>query len=639
MKKLIKKKEYHYRPRWSIMLFDISVIAIIHFLIYSLFSKIIPIEISPNQLIVKILLSLPWFIAGWLVIKPHQAIIRYFSITDIVKFIYANLIGSLGVLLISTVALYFNILSIFKIPYIVIFFNFCISILVIIFFRIAVKIFDRKVILNRVLGKRILIYGAGRLGIVTKDAIEQDNSNRYNIVGFIDSNPLFSNRKISGKQVYNEEYVFSKLNKELFIDEIIIANDDDTTSKNEKRKLVENCFKNNITIREVPAFSKWLNGTLNSSQIKEVEIEELLGREPIVLDKSKIETELNGKSILVTGAAGSIGSELVRQIANFNPSSLVLVDNAETPLFNLQNEINALKLQVKIIFVLGDTKDTIRMNKIFKTYGPEIIFHASAYKHVPLMEDYPYEAIRNNILSVKVLSDLAVKYEANKFVMISTDKAVNPTNVMGASKRICEMYAQALSISKNHKTEFITTRFGNVLGSNGSVIPIFKKQIKNGGPITITHKDIIRYFMTIPEACQLVLEASFMGKGGEIYIFDMGQPVKIYDLAEKMIFLSGLKPHMDIKITEIGLRPGEKLYEELLNDKEKTLPTHHERIMIAKTSILDYKFINSKITGLIESLSMANDDELVSRMKDLISEFISNNSRFEKLDKKFLENS
>jgi FlaA1/EpsC-like NDP-sugar epimerase len=376
---------------------------------------------------------------------------------------------------------------------------------------------------------------------------------------------------------------------------------------------------------------------LEKVKIQNIKIEDLLGREPISIDINKISAGLNGKQILVTGAAGSIGSEIVRKLLLFNPAKVILVDQAESALYTFHNELLATYGNINVEIIVGNVSDQNRMRKIFENHRPEIIFHASAYKHVPLMEDHPYEAVKTNIGGTKVMADLAVEFEVKKFVMISTDKAVNPTNVMGASKRICEIYIQSLSQMKGIKTQFVTTRFGNVLGSNGSVVPLFKSQIEKGGPVKITHKDITRYFMTIPEACQLVLEAGFMGNGSEIYVFDMGSPVKIYDLAEKMIFLSGYIPHKDIKIVVTGLRPGEKLYEELLSSKENCKPTHNEKITIGKVRQYDYYEADARITDMLENLVVDTDDMIVSRMKDMVEEFISQNSKYEKLDQKVEE--
>ena len=380
----------------------------------------------------------------------------------------------------------------------------------------------------------------------------------------------------------------------------------------------------------MPPVAKWINGELSFNQIKTIHIEELLEREPIQLNNASINQQLNHKTILITGAAGSIGAELARQCAKFNPKLLVLLDQAESPLHELNLEF-AEQHTCPFEVVIGDVRNADRMRNVFNTFKPQLVFHAAAYKHVPMMENNPSESILTNILGTKVVADLAVEFGVEKLVMVSTDKAVNPTNVMGASKRIAEIYTQ--SLSKTSSTKFITTRFGNVLGSNGSVIPRFKKQIETGGPITITHPDITRFFMTIPEACQLVLEAGCMGQGGEIFVFDMGKPVKIIDLARKMIKLSGLKENTDIKITFTGLRPGEKLYEELLSSTENALPTHHQQILIGKVREYKFSVVTQFINELILLFNTQDNVKIVTKMKEIVPEFVSNNSVFQTLDK------
>ena len=401
--------------------------------------------------------------------------------------------------------------------------------------------------------------------------------------------------------------------------------------KAKKRKVIDICLANNVEILNVPSPTKWINGEFTSNQIKKIHIEDLLGRESIKLDPERLTEEFNNKTILVTGAAGSIGSEIVRQLVAYNPEKVVILDQAESPLYNLEVELKEKRVLQLTESVIGDIRNRDRLENVFRTFKPDYVFHAAAYKHVPLMENNPSEALITNVLGSKNLVDLSLEYNVERFVLISTDKAVNPTNVMGCSKRIAEIYAQ--SANQLGKTKFITTRFGNVLGSNGSVIPLFKKQIENGGPITVTDKRITRFFMTIPEACQLVLEAEAMGKGGEIFVFDMGESVRIYDLAKKMIKLSGLELDKDIEIKITGLRPGEKLYEELLTNEENTQETHHPQILIAKVRDYDFAEISEDInilTGLFEG---QNNETIVQKMKSIVPEFRSNNSIFEKLDK------
>lgn len=418
-------------------------------------------------------------------------------------------------------------------------------------------------------------------------------------------------------------------------DAIILS--DDKISNEEKFKIVEDCLDHNYKILTLPSVTDWNSGKEVSKSIKNFEIKDLLERQPIVLNNHEIEAQIKGRVLLVTGAAGSIGNEIVQQVLRFKPSKVVLLDQAETPLHHLFIELKKQNLGTAICPIIADIKDVNLLESIFKNHQPELVYHAAAYKHVPLMEENPYQAVITNVLGTKNIADLAWKYNVDRFVMVSTDKAVNPSNIMGASKRIAEIYVQMLNKRNDHakaiKTKFITTRFGNVLGSNGSVVPLFSKQIENGGPVTITHPDIIRYFMTIPEACQLVLEAGAMGSGGEIYIFDMGKPVKIIDLARKMILLAGYVPDKEIKIEIVGLRPGEKLYEELLNDSAKTLPTHHNKIMISVVEEeVGFEEFTQKILRLKDTADKMDTFEMVKIMKQIVPEFKSLNSTFEQLD-------
>jgi FlaA1/EpsC-like NDP-sugar epimerase len=456
-------------------------------------------------------------------------------------------------------------------------------------------------------------------------------------VAFFDDNSRRNGQYIDGITVYNPYKDFDTVVQRLDIQEIIIS--DYSISKSRKQELIEACLAYNISVRNVPPIEKWINGELSYNQIKNVKIEDLIERDTIVLDKGAIAEQVKNKVVIVTGAAGSIGSEIVRQLLQFGPKLLVLVDKSEVGLYELDNNLNEIIAphnlkQVKLM--LGDICCKDRMEKIFNTFKPDIVYHAAAYKHVPLMEENAGEAVRTNVHGTRTIADLSVKYDVKKFVMVSTDKAVNPTNVMGASKRIAEIYVQSLNNflieTRSSNTRFITTRFGNVLGSSGSVIPKFRKQIEEGGPVTVTHPDITRYFMTIPEACQLVLEAGNMGKGGEIYIFDMGKSVKIIDLARKMIKLSGLIIGQDIQIVFTGLRPGEKIKEELLADQENTLPTYHPKIMVGRVRTYDFLQAAKEIDDLLESYIHQNDELVVSKMKLIVPEFVSQNSRFESLD-------
>jgi len=475
----------------------------------------------------------------------------------------------------------------------------------------------------------VIIYGAGEAGLITKRTFDRDKGIRYKVVAFVDDDKAKSGKKIEGVRIYHTSKL-EQLLESLDIKHLVISIQNIAAIR--KQEIVDSCLKYNTRVLNVPPVRSWINGELSFKQIRKLNIEDLLGREPIKLDMAKIKSDITGKVILVTGAAGSIGSELVRQIISYKPRLLVMVDMAESPLYELELEVreHLISKHCHLETVIGDIRNKERMRNVFKSFHPDIIFHAAAYKHVPVMELNPSESILNNVLGSKNLADLAVEFKVKKFVMISTDKAVNPTNIMGATKRIAEIYIQSLNKSTN--TLFITTRFGNVLGSNGSVIPRFKRQLEKGEPLTVTHPDITRYFMTISEACQLVLEASAMGKGGEIFIFDMGQSVKIAELAKKMILLSGLELGKDIQIIYTGLRPGEKLYEELLANEENTMPTHHSKIMIAKVKEYDFDVISHEINDLILMFEGQDNDVIVRKMKEIVPEFISQNSIFEKLD-------
>ncbi|WP_371454702.1 polysaccharide biosynthesis protein [Algoriphagus sp. A40] len=481
-----------------------------------------------------------------------------------------------------------------------------------------------------------VIFGAGEAGIIAQEAIKKDSKTHMNIVAFLDDDSKKDGKNIDGKRIHKGLEDLERLVKLFNITDLIIAVRD--LSVYRKNEIIDECLRLNVSVSMVPPVDQWINGGLTAGAIREIKIEDLLSREQILLDNPRIEQDLKGKIVMVTGAAGSIGSELCRQISYYHPKLIVMLDIAESPLYDIEQEFKEQHPGCSIKIILGDVRNKKKMKEVFKEFKPQVVFHAAAYKHVPMMENYPEEAVHSNVIGTKILADLAVLSQVEKFVFVSTDKAVNPTNVMGASKRAAEMYVQALNqyLDTNHKkyhTKFITTRFGNVLGSNGSVIPLFKKQIMNGGPITVTHPDITRFFMTIPEACQLVLEAGVMGEGGEIYIFDMGEPVKILDLAKKMIQLSGKKVDTDIKIQFSGLREGEKLFEELLNDFEMVKITHHPKIKIAQVSPSSYHKIDGQIEFFQELIGKNNETDLVRHLKSLVPEYISNSSRFEVLDR------
>ncbi len=559
--------------------------------------------------------------------KIHKGMVRHTSTEDLRRIFYASLVSSL----------IFVFLGIVRNKYVDGFYLFPMSVLLIEFLssfvlisglRFFVKLIYMESVKPKDKTERVIIYGAGVSGLITKRTIEKDVRLSYDLIGFVDDNKKLAGSRLQGLTIYHSSKL-DKIIKSEGITQLILAIQN--PREIETKKIVDICLNNNVSVNKVPNPKSWINGEFTTKQISKVRIEDLLGRKPIVLDEMKISAELKGKIILVTGAAGSIGSGMVMQIAKYEPKTLILLDQAESPLYDLQNDLLYQFPNFKFEVVVGDIRNRERMLRVFDHFNPEYVFHAAAYKHVPLMENNPSEAILTNVNGTKNLVDLSSQFKVSKFVMISTDKAVNPTNVMGASKRIAEIYAQ--SANNNSSTKFITTRFGNVLGSNGSVIPLFQRQIEQGGPITLTDERITRFFMTIPEACQLVLEAGSMGDGGEIFVFDMGESVKIIDLAKKMIKLSGLEVGKDIEIKITGLRPGEKLYEELLAKEENTLPTHHPQILRAKIRIEENETILliEDLIGLFES---QQNENIVSKMKEIVPEYISNNSEFEILDKK-----
>ena len=635
MKNILKDllKQY-FLPRWIVLIYDLSIIGSVFIFINYLVENFSVEKVNRDYIYHQIVVSAFIFFVVYLIIKPHHNIVRHTTIKDFTSIVLTHSIGSVSLLGFSILWRYIPSFAEYVIPYSVIIIHFFISVFILLTSRLFIKAIYHYLFHKSESVQNTMIFGAGRMGMIAHNVLERENQLNYNVVGFIDDNSNLHGKRINDIRVYS---VFDAIDHVIInkkVKEIIIAIAPWEISLERKQKFVNSCLEMGVQIKEVADVSAWIKGSLEKVKIQNIKIEDLLGREQISIDINKISAGLNGKHILVTGAAGSIGSEIVRKLLLFNPTKVILVDQAESALYNFHNELLAAYGNINVEIIVANVYDHIRMRRIFEDHRPEIVFHASAYKHVPLMEEHPYEAVKTNIGGTKLMADLSVEFGVRKFVMISTDKAVNPTNVMGASKRICEIYVQSLSQMKGIKTQFVTTRFGNVLGSNGSVVPLFKSQIDKGGPVTITHKDITRYFMTIPEACQLVLEAGFMGNGSEIFVFDMGSPVRIYDLAEKMIFLSGYIPHKDIKIVVTGLRPGEKLYEELLSSKENCKPTHNEKITIGKVRQYDYYKANAKITEMLENLSVETDEMIVLRMKDMVEEFISQNSKYEKLDKK-----
>lgn len=620
----------NYLPRWIILSFDLSVIMLSVLIAHLLLSRMQFSLLDQGMMLWQTMIIIPVYLVSFLIFRPFTEVIRRSTLEDILIIIYSITFSVFCLILIS---LFVSKESIFNIPFPVIVLLSGTSMLIMVVSRVFIQTLYHSFFQTKKTGKKIIIYGAGNLGQLAFNAIMKDKESRSMVIAFIDDNSSLHNKRLIGTPIYSAERAFQKLVKEIEVSELIIAISSINLKKSNRKKIIDLCIEAGVKVREVPDVSTWINGGLNVKQFKSINIEDLLGRDTIQLDRQKIIEGVKDATILVSGAAGSIGSEIVRQLVSFKAKKVILLDTAESPLYDLQNDIIAANNNPVFKVVIADITNKKKLRNIFEQYSPSIVFNAAAYKHVPLMEGHPCEAIRVNIGGTKNLVDLSVEYGVEKFVFISTDKAVNPTNVMGASKRIGEIYIQSLIQNNGITTRFITTRFGNVLGSNGSVVPLFKKQIEAGGPVTVTHREIARYFMTIPEACQLVLEAGFMGKGGEIFVFDMGEPIKIINLAEKMISLSGLVPHKDIKIKITSLRPGEKLYEELLNDKEQLQPTYNDKIMIGKFQEHSYEEINKAVSHIIDSVDDLSGHDLVALMKSIVPEYISMNSEHCCLDK------
>lgn len=627
---MLKILEFRARtPRWVIVVLDLFIslfaLTLAYLIRFDLKADANTIENEWNVLSKSLFLFFALKFIVFYLFKIHKGLVRHTSTEDLKRIFYALTTCSLLFLIFGIIRYtYFD--GSFLFPMSVLIVEYISSLLILVGSRFLVKLFYLETIRNKDKIENILIYGAGISALITKKTIENDPRNNQKIIGFIDDNLKLAGTRIEGIQVYASSEL-SNLLSEFQVKTVIIAIQNPKLLN--QKKIIDTCINLNIQIQKVPNPKSWINGEFSTKQLTKIKIEDLLGRNSILLEKDKVEKELEQKIILITGAAGSIGSGITEQIALFNPKLLILLDQAESPLFDLQFTLLNDFPELKFELVIGDVCNEIRMQNLFKTFKPQLVFHAAAYKHVPMMEMNPSEAVATNILGTKIIADLSDSFKVEKFVMISTDKAVNPTNVMGASKRIAEMYVE--NKNKASETNYITTRFGNVLGSNGSVIPLFQKQIEKGGPITITDERITRYFMTISEACQLVLEAGVMGKGGEIFIFEMGESVKIIELAKKMIALSGLELGRDIDIKIIGLRPGEKLYEELLANEENTLPTHHSKILIAKNRPTTSEQI-IYIEELISLIPLQDNQKIVKKMKEVVLEYISNNSIYETLD-------
>lgn len=561
-------------------------------------------------------------------LKTYAGIVRYTSAQDSVKILGAVLLGTFFIFVAHAVVVAVYGVSFLSFTTLVNYTLF--SFLMLTAYRMLAKslfLYLKTAQLDR---RRVIIYGAGEAGLVTKRTFDHDPTTNKKIIAFVDDDERKIGKTVNGIAIKPAKDLEDIISKKL-VDEIIFASYSIPIDR--KNQIVDLCLQEKIRVLNIPSPEVWTKPNLSPKLIHKINIEDLLDRKPIRMDMDGIGAELKGKRVLVSGAAGSIGSEIVRQLMKFDTALIIMLDQSETALHNLSLEMEEHKSPKHVHAFIGDVKDAGRMEFLFDHFKPQYVYHAAAYKHVPLMEDNPAESVKTNILGTKTMANLAVKHKVEKFVMISTDKAVNPTNIMGACKRIAEIYVQSLNNTPQATgTRFITTRFGNVLGSNGSVIPRFKQQIERGGPITVTHPDITRYFMTIPEACQLVLEAGFMGKGGEIFIFDMGKSVKIVDLAKRMIQLAGMEPNRDIQISYSGLRPGEKLYEELLNDKENTMTTHHEKIMIGKVREYVFTDVEAQVQTLVADAIVNDNRKVVLQMKKIVPEFKSKNSKFEELD-------
>jgi FlaA1/EpsC-like NDP-sugar epimerase len=621
-------RSLNYLPRWVVLFLDVFVLSFTFLLTYFLLLGLKMAYVSPQWFWKAVFIYLIINLLFFRLFKTYAGIIRFSSFIDGIKFLFSQICSFVSLVFLN----YFILLITFEKPFLTLglFINFVFSFSLLFFYRIIVKQLFEKYFKNssEFEVENVLIYGSDANAIAVANSILAEVPKRFKIQGFISKNKNDFSKRLLDLPILNGQKNISVLIRSCHAQSVILA--DKSLENKEIEKMVDDCLNYNYKVYKLPTLANWENAKEISKSIKKIEISDLLERKEINLSKDNIKQQVQNKTILISGAAGSIGSEIVRQLAKFTPKKIIALDQAESALYDLGLEIKNSFPLLDIQIVLIDIRKKEDLNEVFALYKPQLVYHAAAYKHVPLMEENPKQAIFTNILGTKNMADVSLANRVKKFVMVSTDKAVNPSNVMGASKRIAECYVKA--IQENAKTKFITTRFGNVLGSNGSVVPLFTKQIQEGGPITLTQPDIIRYFMTITEACQLVLEAGAMGNGGEIFIFDMGDPVKIKDLAIKMIKLAGLTPGIDIKIDYIGLRPGEKLYEELLNDKSLTLPTYHHKIMIAKDEQTINLNVLHKINDLLSALNDESNVALIKKMKNIVPEFKSMNSIYENLD-------
>ena len=625
---ILRRISNKYASKWMVLVFDLCVVAFTFFLAYIIrynFELVFDMTVFLKQIPFVLATALISFV----IVNSHKGVVRFTGVKDVINIIIGINILATILIVITFLSRKFNFDKIFDIPGSIIYIHLLLNIFFLVGVRFFVKSLYRSIVTDFEVKKSVLIYGAGTSGMITYDAVTNDPKSNIDVVGFIDDNESKTGKKINLLNVYEPEKITKNFIEKNGIEEVIISIQN--IDSNRLLQITSTLFSLNLKVKIVPAVKNWIDGDLSFGQIQDLNLEDLLGREPINIENPMLKEEYNNKVIIVTGAAGSIGSELVKKLSHYEYKKLILLDNAESNLYDIQQELHRNGI-TNIIPIVADIRNKVRLNNIFELHKPEIVFHAAAYKHVPLMEQNPYEAVSVNVKGTKNLIELSVKYGIIKFILISTDKAVNPTNVMGATKRIAEMIVCCQNNLSSGKTKFIITRFGNVLGSNGSVIPLFKKQIESGGPLTVTHKDIIRYFMTIPEAAQLVLEASAMGLGHEIFVFDMGKPVKIFDLAVNMITLSGYRYPEDIGIKITGLRPGEKIFEELLVDGENTKPTYNEKIMIAKCKLINIPDMEKNIGELCNLGPNSQNIAIVSKIKDIVLEYNPNNSKYEVLN-------
>lgn len=631
-----------YIPRWIVFTLDLALVATAYAMVVMVFRAVVG-EYPLSGMGHRALTLLTIFGGMELIFGINRGTVRHSGLGEMARLFLFVMSSSLVAM--STMHLLASYHEAFTISPIWLVMHGMFSFVLLFMLRIAVRYTYFFLTAPEQSRERVLIYGSDATTLTMAQMLSADSTAQYRPVGLIDSDALHKGMRLGSIPVFRvpeTEQEVTELMQKVRAEKIIF--------RDEQLKEVPSALLDRLLDKKIPLLVMGHATDLKDRNkkarlsVNQIRIEDLLNREVISTENSVVAEKHRDRVVLVSGAAGSIGSEVVMQVAQFQPKQLILLDMAESPLYEIELKVRRTYPDLNVVIFIGDVRNKLRMETLFETYAPEVVYHAAAYKHVPMMENYPCEAIRINVMGSRIMADLAVKYNARKFVMVSTDKAVNPTNVMGASKRIAEIYVQSLYLSLAHltaerkkRTRFITTRFGNVLGSNGSVVPLFKDQIAKGGPVTLTHKDIIRYFMTIPEACKLVLEAGCMGRGGEIFVFDMGEPVRIYDLAKRMIRLSGLTPNKDIHIVETGLRPGEKLYEELLNDKELTLPTHHEKIKVAKVRAYNYQEVCDAVDKLIALAIDGDDYAVVHQMKRIVPEFKSRNSRFEKLDEVLAE--